>query len=130
MNKSISIQIIASFAAAALAACAPKAETKSAAAEDTSRFFHVETNGTGPLTMAELQIDIPDDLEKRMSSERKTCFLRKIEELAAAAGDPETLKTEDVAFLPDQETWDPLPRYNKRLLLAQAVVSRAITLCP
>jgi len=128
--------VFATLALIGSAACSaetatPPAETKVAEADEMQEppFFHVENNGTGPLTMAELQINIPSDLDAMMSEGQRECFLAKVEDLIAEAGDPETLSTADVPYLPAQEEWDDLPRYGKRGLLAQAVLSRAITLC-
>jgi len=79
--------------------------------------------------MAELQISIPADLDAMYTDQMRVCFLAKIEELATHAGDPETLDPKKVAFLPTDGTWEELPRSSKRLILAQAIVSRAATLC-
>ncbi|MEL7482466.1 MAG: hypothetical protein AAGJ29_13005 [Pseudomonadota bacterium] len=103
--------------------------TASEKASDEPPFYKVYPNGTGPLTMGELQINIPADLDAMYTDQMRVCFLAKIEELAANAGDPETLDPTEVAFLPTDGTWEDLPRSSKRLILAQAVVSRAATLC-
>jgi len=79
--------------------------------------------------MAELQINIPADLDAMYTDQTQVCFLAKTEELATHAGDPETLDPTKVAFLPTDGTWEDLPRYSKRFILAQAIVSRAATLC-
>jgi len=92
-------------------------------------FYTVGKRTRGPLTMEELQINIPEHLAAMMTERRQACFLAMIGELAEEAGDPETLDPADVAFLPTDGTWDDLTFYGRRSLLAQAIVSRAITLC-
>jgi len=92
-------------------------------------FYNVYPNGTGALTMEELQINLPSKLDRLYTDEMRACLLAKIEELAADAGDPETLDPSSVAFLPTDGSWEKLPRFAKRSLLAQVVVSRAATLC-
>lgn len=117
------------------AACSgePEAGTSGVDADvetgEEAPFYNVDNNGTGPLTMEELQVNLPADLKARLSEKQQACYLEKIEVLAAEAGDPETLKTADVPFLPAQEEWDEFPRFGKRSLLAQALISRAVTLC-
>ena len=92
-------------------------------------FYNVYRNGLGPLTMDELQIDLPAELEALYTDEMEACLLTQIEILAAEAGDPETLNPADVAFLPTDGSWEELTRFGRRNILAQAVVSRAATLC-
>lgn len=96
---------------------------------DEKPFFLIDKNASGPLTLAELQINIPAELDRELTTQRRACFLRKIGELAAEAGDPETLDPSNVAYLPTDGSWDDLTTFNKRLILAQAIVSRAITYC-
>lgn len=112
---------------------APKPEAglpvESAEVSNEKPFYTVGKRTRGPLTMEELQINIPEHLAVMMTERRQACFLKKIGELAADAGDPETLNPADVAFLPTDGTWDDLTFYGRRSLLAQAIVSRAITLC-
>lgn len=96
---------------------------------DQKPFYTVDKRTLGPLTLEELQINIPADLGRLMTAETRDCFVRKIGELAAQAGDPEGLDPADVAFLPTDGSWDDLTFYGRRGLLAQAIVSRAITLC-
>lgn len=92
-------------------------------------FFSVDQNGIGPLTMSELQINIPSAIDKYLSNEDRSCALKAIERLAMEAGDPETLNSSSVAYLPDQETWSQLTSSNKRIILAQAITSRAFAVC-
>ncbi|MEM8792145.1 MAG: hypothetical protein AAGE80_11040 [Pseudomonadota bacterium] len=98
-------------------------------APDEKPFFSVGKRTEGPLTLDELQINIPAELDSMMTDETRACFLRKIGELAAKAGDPETLDPAEVAYLPTDGSWDDLTIYARRGILAQAVISRAIALC-
>ena len=102
---------------------------ESAAASDEKPFYTVGKRTRGPLTLEELQVDIPEDLARMMTARERACYIEKIGELAEAAGDPETLDPADVAFLPTDGSWDELTFFGRRSLLAQAIVSRAITLC-
>jgi len=101
----------------------------SAEVSNEKPFYTVGKRTRGPLTMEELQISIPKKLDSMLTSQRRACYIEKIGELAKDAGDPETLNPADVAFLPTDGSWDELTFYGRRSLLAQAIVSRAITLC-
>jgi len=103
------------------------AESADIAAEKP--FYTVGKRTRGPLTMEELQINIPEHLAAMMTERRQACFRERIGELAKEAGDPETLDPADVAFLPTDGSWDELTFFGRRSLLAQAIVSRAIALC-
>jgi hypothetical protein len=102
---------------------------ESAESANEKPFYTVGKRTRGPLTMEELQINIPEHLAAMMTARKQACFLEKIGELAEEAGDPETLNPVDVAFLPTDGSWDELTFFGRRSLLAQAIVSRAITLC-
>jgi hypothetical protein len=102
---------------------------ESAEAKNEKPFYTVGKRTRGPLTMEELQINIPEHLAAMMTARRRSCFLEKIGELAEKARDPETLNPEDVAFLPTDGSWYELTIFGRRSILAQAIVSRAITLC-
>lgn len=96
---------------------------------DEKPFFSIDEDAVGPLTLSELQINIPAELDSELTPQSRTCFLRQIGELAAAVGDPETLDPSEVAYLPTDGSWNDLTAFNKRVILAQAIVSRAITFC-
>ncbi|NNF24861.1 MAG: hypothetical protein HKN63_08675 [Rhodobacteraceae bacterium] len=96
---------------------------------DEKPFYSVGKRTRGPLTLDELQINIPAELDAMLTTRKRTCFIQKIGELAEKAGDPEALDPADVSFLPTDGTWDKLTFFGRRNLLAQAIVSRAITLC-
>ncbi len=93
--------------------------------------FQVNPNATGPLTMDELQINIPADLAARLSDEKQACWLREIENMAAEAGDPAALEpgANDYLSRIDPDDWNQLNAHMKRALLAQAVTSQAINRC-
>lgn len=96
---------------------------------DEKPFYTVGKRTRGPLTLEELQINIPAELDSMLTTRKRNCFIEKIGELAEQAGDPETLDPADVAYLPTDGTWDELTFYGRRNLLAQAIVSRAIIFC-
>ena len=93
--------------------------------------FQVDRNATGPLTMDELQINIPADLAAKLSDEKQACWLREIENMVAEAGDPATLEpgANDYLSRIDPDDWNSLSPHMKRALVAQAITSRAITRC-
>ena len=95
-------------------------------------FFTADKHATGPLTLAELQIDIPDDVEKWMSESKKYCFMDAVERRALDAGDPAALDPDDFPYWGgnvDRETWSGHSRHIQRVLLAQAIVSWAMMDC-
>ena len=94
-------------------------------------FFTIGKSATGPLTLAELQINFPDDVARRMTAEERACFLREAEKLAQLAGDPATLDPADFPFLGNQdpERWQRIKPYTRRVLVAQAIVSWAFMPC-
>lgn len=98
-------------------------------ASDEKPFFSVDQNGNGPLTMSELQINIPSAIDKQLSDVQRSCVIKAIERLANEAGDPETLNPANVAYLPDQESWSQLNSSSKRIILAQAITSRSFAVC-
>lgn len=93
--------------------------------------FVIDYNATGPLTMDELQINIPASLKEQLSDRKQSCWLREIEKMIEEAGDPATLDLDSIEYLrgTDAETWGGLQPHMKRALLAQAVTSKAITRC-
>ncbi|MEO0786161.1 MAG: hypothetical protein AAFY10_10715 [Pseudomonadota bacterium] len=110
-----------------LTGCSPEGAGQAPVAE--APFFNVDRNGTGPLTMTELQVNIPAELDAMYTENMRTCLFTTIEDLAEKAGDPEVLDPSSVAFLPTDGSWEELTRFGKRSILAQAVISRAATLC-
>ena len=100
-----------------------------AADQDEKPFYTIDARATGPLTLSELQINLPAELAKELTPSMQTCYIEKIGELAAEAGDPETLRPTDVAYLPTDGSWAELTVFDRRLILAQAIVSRAILFC-
>ena len=95
-------------------------------------FFTADKNATGPLTLAELQIDIPDDVEKWMSESKKSCFMDAVERRALEAGDPAAIDPDDFPYWGgnvDRGTWSRHGKHMQRVLLAQAIVSWAMMDC-
>ncbi|HAN26348.1 MAG TPA: hypothetical protein DCP75_01165 [Haliea salexigens] len=82
----------------------------------------------GKLTSAELHYFLGGMKEATNISEKmEACIKTEAERRADIAGDPETLKPESLS-LPD-ENWVPLDKSDKRLILAQLVVTEASVFC-
>ena len=101
-------------------------------ATDEPPFFVADRSATGPLTLDELQIDIPDDVERWMTDSKKACFLDAVERRAIEAGDPADVDPDDFPYWGgkvSREDWSQHDSYMQRVLLAQAVVSWAMMDC-
>lgn len=96
---------------------------------DEPPFYRVDKNASGPLTMQELQVNIPQELDAFYTESMRTCLLATIEDLASSAGDPETLDPSTVSFLPTDGSWRKLTKFHKRNILAQSIVSEAGVVC-
>ena len=106
-----------------LAACS---DIVSSGADDESAdeapFFVADRNATGPLTLDELQIDIPDKVERWMTDSKKACFLEAVERRAIEAGDPANVDPDDFPYWGgkvSREDWSQHSAYMQRVLLAQ-----------
>ena len=110
-----------------LAACSRGVGQASAPA-DQKPLFRIDEGRRGALTLDELQVHTEGNVA--LTPERRACYLAKIGELAAAAGDPETADVVALGYVTDGEGWRRLKRDGRRLILAQAIVSRAISYCP
>ena len=84
-------------------------------------------DATGPLTVAEVDANFIRRMEVRDEAQRD-CVLREVGHRAAAAGDPEVLNPSTVELLPASH-WDILDAQEKRLILSQAIVTRAFSAC-
>jgi hypothetical protein len=101
-------------------------------ASDEPPFFVADRNATGPLSLDELQIDIPDKVERWMTDGKKACFLDAVERRASEAGDPADINPDDFPYWGgkvSREDWIEHSAYMQRVLLAQAVVSWAMMDC-
>ena len=101
-------------------------------ASDEPPFFVADMNATGPLTLAELQIDIPDNVERWMTDKKKACFFDAVERRALEAGDPAEIDPDAFPYWGGEvsrDEWSRLGRYMQRVLLAQAVISWAMMDC-
>ncbi|MEO0449275.1 MAG: hypothetical protein AAFZ74_03020 [Pseudomonadota bacterium] len=96
---------------------------------DEPPFYRIDKNASGPLSMPELQVNIPQELDDLYTESMRTCFLATVEDLASSAGDPETLDPSTVTFLPTDGSWQELTKFHKRNLLAQSIISEAGVLC-
>lgn len=116
-------------AALLLGACSNEADDSSA---EEPPFFTADKDATGPLTMAELQIDIPNDVERWMSDDMKACFMNAVKHRAQEAGDPAGIDPDDFPYWGgnvDKEKWSSHGQHMQRVLLAQAIVSWAMLDC-
>ena len=94
--------------------------------------FAVSRQSTGPLTLEELQIHLPDKLDKFLNNESRACFFREVARRAKEAGDPTTLDPDAFPYWQgkvDQTQWNQHTRYTQRVLLAQAIVSWGMMDC-
>ncbi|MFK8052834.1 MAG: hypothetical protein AB8F65_07645 [Woeseiaceae bacterium] len=91
--------------------------------------FLIDQDAVGPLTMNELQVDLPSSVERRLSKRKQACFMEQVEKLVAEAGDPETLDPEALSYLYPKEQWPSVSSQARRGLLAQAVMSHALNEC-
>ncbi len=92
-------------------------------------FYRVDRSASGPLTMVELQVNIPQELDALYTERMRSCFFETVESLARSAGDPNTLDPSTVRFLPTDGSWQQLTKFYKRNLLAQAIMSEAGVVC-
>jgi hypothetical protein len=101
-------------------------------ASEEPPFFVADRHATGPLTLDELQIDIPDDVERWMNDSKKACFFAAVERRAIEAGDPADIDPDDFPYWGGEvsrEDWSGHSTYMQRVLLAQAVISWAMMDC-
>ena len=95
-------------------------------------FFEANRFGSGPLTLDELKIDIPDEVESLMTEQQKTCFLDAVARRAEEAGDPADIDPDEHVYWGGNvslEDWNKHSRYMQRVLLAQGIVSWAMIDC-
>ncbi len=83
---------------------------------------------TGPLTLAEVEANFLAFMDEPLAGERKQCVFREVTERARVAGDPEALDPAAVELLP-ADGWDQLDPSGKRLILAQAIGTKAFFVC-
>lgn len=89
-------------------------------------FFVVDADATGPLTLDELNIHIPAEIDKDLSNRQRKCFLARVDELAQEAGEPADIDPDDFRYWggnTSREDWLTLNREQQRTLLAQAIVT-------
>lgn len=88
---------------------------------------YLDVDATGPLTHDEIQAAI-DRLGESVTGEQRECVLGELEKRARVAGDPETLDPASVDFLTG-ESWENLDAFSKRLILTQALTTKALFAC-
>jgi hypothetical protein len=82
----------------------------------------------GPLTLEEVKTNLMDQMDKPFQEIRRECIYTEIEERAQAAGDPETLDPATIELLPS-EHWESVGAFGRRLVLAQAILTKALFVC-
>ena len=87
-----------------------------------------DLDASGPLTLDEVQLRFIDPMDDTLTSEQKTCVLGEVARRARMAGDPETLDPANVEFL-SAGSWSQLDSFGKRLILAQAITTKAFFVC-
>ena len=95
-------------------------------------FFEVDRNATGPLTLTELQINIPKEIRAEYTEDRRSCFFESVKRRALEAGAPASLNPNDFPYWNgklSRADWSRQSNYMKRLLLAQAILSWAMVDC-
>ena len=95
-------------------------------------FFKADKDATGPLTLIELQINIPDEIDKTLNDSRRACFFEAVERRAAEAGDPADLDPDAFPYWRgevNRNEWRQHSKYMQRVLLAQAIISWAMIDC-
>jgi hypothetical protein len=83
---------------------------------------------TGPLTLVEVEANFLAFMDEPLEGARRDCVFSEVEDRARAAGDPETLDPATVEFLPAEE-WGRLDPSGRRLILTQAIVTKAMFVC-
>ncbi|MEO1203344.1 MAG: hypothetical protein AAFX10_11585, partial [Pseudomonadota bacterium] len=126
------MRVAAAVALAALLAASACTQEDSAETVDSDidelPYFVVDNDAVGPLTLEELNINVPARVALHWSDSKMSCFLAAVERRAADAGDPETLNPDDLPYWETQDTTEQWPRFTphmRRVLLAQAVISWA-----
>ncbi len=95
-------------------------------------FFVADRFGSGPLTLDELQITIPAEVDVAMSADRKVCFFKAVERRALEAGDPADIDPNEFPYWGGEvsrDEWSQHGNYMQRILLAQAIISWAMLDC-
>ena len=88
----------------------------------------LDVDASGPLTLDEVQTRFIDPMDEALSAEQKACVLGEVESRVQMAGDPETLDPANVELLPTG-TWNQLDSFAQRLILAQAITTKALFVC-
>ena len=104
----------------------------SQSADDEPELFKAGRYAAGPLTLGELQINIPDEVDKTLDDSRRTCFFDAVTRLANEAGDPADIEPDTLPYWRgevDKNEWGQLSKYMQRVLLAQAIISWAMIEC-
>jgi len=88
---------------------------------EEAQFFIVDRNATGLLTLEELQINIPKQINSELIEERRYCFFDSVKERAFEAGDPAIFDPDDFPYWNgkvNRADWSQQSNNMKRVLLA------------
>ena len=94
--------------------------------------FVVDRIASGPLTLAELQINIPKKIGWMLTDNNISCILKAAESRAREAGDPELLDPDAFPYWGgsvNRDEWSQHSTHMQRVLLAQAIISWAMIDC-
>lgn len=112
-----------------LTACTPGDE---ATTGEPPPFFEADRFGSGPLTLEELNITLPDELEMLTTESQRDCFFGAVARRAEAAGDPADIDPDEHVYWGgnvSRDEWKQHSRHMQRVLLAQGIVSWAMIDC-
>lgn len=101
-------------------------------ATDEPPFFTADKHATGPLSLAELNIRLPDEIAKALSDSERSCFFEAVERRANEAGDPADLDPNAFPYWGgkvSRDEWGQHSNHMRRVLLAQGIVSWAMIDC-
>ncbi len=99
---------------------------------EEAAFFVADKNASGPLTLAELKINIPKKIDKGLSDSKRSCFFNAVERRAHEAGDPSLLNPNAFPYWGgslDRVDWSQNSKHMQRIFLAQAIVSWSMSEC-
>lgn len=111
-------------------------------------FTNYVFDATGPLTFDEVDANFLSRMDTEMSDQELACMRREIEDSAGAVGDPAQLDAKSVSRLQDEawgdvgqhikgtaldplggQGWDGMEPFERRIVLAQLLTTRARSIC-
>lgn len=110
----------------------PGREETEESVADEPPFFTADKTATGPLSLTELNIRLPGEIDKELSDSERACFFEAVERRANEAGDPANLDPNAFPYWGgkvSRDEWGQHSNYMRRVLLAQGIVSWAMIDC-